>query len=107
MKRSLTIFLLLVSLVSAQAQSQVIDGRMHHLRKGIDREWDEFPLNAAADHVTVTFNATVNPKAGTIQIRQYDVKQSWQVLLNDKQIGELTEDEKDVNLYVEVPAGII
>jgi hypothetical protein len=106
MKPGLIAFLFLLC-CAAKAQRQVISAGMHHLRNGATREWDEFPINAERDRWSITFNAEANARAGSIQLRQYDVKQSWLVILNDHQIGKLTEDEKDLNLYLHVNAGLL
>ena len=80
---------------------------MHHLRKGLNPEWNEFSRIAEDSQIVIHFQSTVNIENATIYLRQYDVNQSWQVLLNDKKIGELTIDEKDMISYFTIPSGLL
>jgi hypothetical protein len=107
MKSHFIIFLLLACINAVQAQRQLIDGRMYHVRSGQQREWNEFPAAGARSQLSISFNASSNHRPATIEIRQYDVKQEWLVLVNNQHIGNLTEDEKDLNIYLDVPAGLI
>ena len=107
MKSCSILLLLLACLTAAKGQRQLIDGSMYHLRNGATREWNEFPATGARTELSVSFNATSNNTPGTIVIRQYDVKQTWLVMLNNQQIGTLTEDEKDLNIYLDVRPGLI
>jgi hypothetical protein len=90
---------------TASAQKHVLDEKMHHLRKGVNPEWDEFPLHAEDSQLVIHFKSLVNTEDATIYLRQYDVSQGWQVLLNNKKIGELTLDEKDMMSYFTIPRG--
>jgi len=60
---------------------------LHHLRIDGPREWSEFAETPSADHLEVKFEARPNDSPQTLRIRQQDVKQSWRVLLNGKQLG--------------------
>jgi hypothetical protein len=46
------------------------------------------------------FNATKNNDAEhALRLRQRDVKQAWNLRLNDKKLATLLQDEKDTVLY--------
>lgn len=91
--------------ISLHAQKRILDGRMHHLRKGAIREWSEFPVNAYDTAFTLNFNLTSTPAESCLFLRQYDVNQSWVVTLNGKKLGELVVDEKDMITAFNVPPG--
>lgn len=88
-------------------QKLFLDSTMHHLRNVEPREWSEFPLKAEGRDLTVRFNVVVSPTPMTISLRQYDVKQRWTVSVNEKPVGTLEVDEKDLIAYFEIPAGIL
>jgi hypothetical protein len=101
--RLVPLFLICISI--ADAQSLVVTPSMHHLRNSQNREWSSFP-ETAPSYLNVSFDAS-NGEWETLRIRQKDVRQSWQVLINGKQIGQLVEDEKDITIYLPVPKGLI
>src|SRR6267142_5162881 len=82
----------------------VVDGKLHHLRSGELREWDEFPQQAEGKELILRFNASKNDKEQTLRFRQRDVKQTWAIRLNDKKLGTLLLDEKDTVIYMALPA---
>ena len=86
---------------------QILTDRLHHLRIEGDREWSDFPAVAEGPKLEITFQGTANAAEQTLILRQQDVKQRWQVKLNDKEIGKLTQDENDMVLYFVVPPGIL
>jgi hypothetical protein len=61
--------------------------RLHHLRIGDQREWSEFPEKPEAEFLELKFAARNSAGEQTIVLRQQDVKQSWQVRLNGKEIA--------------------
>jgi hypothetical protein len=77
---------------------------MHHLRNTQLREWSEFPRQAGDSQLTVRFPAGINATDQTLCLRQYDVKQDWTLLINDRVIGTLVGDEKDMITYFDVPS---
>jgi hypothetical protein len=93
----------LLCLSSAQAEERTLAGKLHHLRVGNVREWSEFPDKAEADGLTIKFAATQNAAAQTLRIRQQDVKQTWQVVLNGKRLGRLFRNENDMVIFFAVP----
>ncbi len=88
----------------AVAQHRVLEPKLVHLRSGIEREWSEFPETAHGQRLDVTFALTKNDAEQTLFVRQQDVKQAWNVLLNGKKLGTLTVDENDMVVTFSVPA---
>src|SRR5919108_4084404 len=88
------VFTLLTSASSA-AGPVVIDPQLHHLRAGTVREWADFPVEAEGTSLKVTFLAKPNAGEQTLRLRQQDVKQTWKVRLNGKDLGSLVLDEND------------
>jgi hypothetical protein len=99
--------LLLLVLQSAPAADLVITGRMHHLRSGAEREWAEFPERAEGTQLVAAFQAKPNHREQTLRLRHRDLKQSWIVLLNGKEIARLPTNEADTITYWPVPAGVV
>ena len=89
----------------ALGQQRRLDAGLHHLRNSGPPEWAEFNGSPATQEYTLTFKARANTTAQTLQVRQQDVKQTWQVLLNDQLLGVLVTDENDMHTYLNVPAG--
>ncbi len=83
---------------------QVLDDKLHHLRIDGPREWDDFPEVPEAKSLIIQFDAVENTQPATIQLRQQDVKQKWNVHLNDIKLGSLSTDANDMVLLFEVPA---
>jgi hypothetical protein len=92
---------------SAPAKPTIIDPKLHHLRAGDEREWSDFPAKAEASSLTLRFTSERNLREWTLRLRQQDVKQTWKVLLNDKEFTRLPPDENDMVLYFPVPAGLL
>jgi hypothetical protein len=93
----------LLCVSSAQAEERTLAGKLHHLRAGDVREWSEFPGKAEADGLTIKFTAKQNATAQTLRLRQQDIKQTWQVVLNGKRLARLSRDENDMVVYIPVP----
>lgn len=83
----------------------VIDDAMNHLRNSEPREWSSFPAQPQADRLLRSFDSKANDMPWTLSLRQQDVKQSWDVRLNDKSVGRLVRDENDLHADFAVPAG--
>src|SRR5262245_5665198 len=101
-------FLLLVMTLphgAAAAAERVLDGQLHHLRAGPEREWTDFPVKAEAASLVLRFQAEPNAGEWSLRLRQQDVRQVWKVLLNNKEIGRLLQDENDTIVYLDIPAG--
>ena len=88
----------------AAAQRQVIEPKLLHLRSGVEREWSEFPETSHSQRLDATFASTKNATEQTLFVRQQDVKQAWNVLLNGKKLGALTVDENDMVVTFALPA---
>ena len=67
----------------------MLTARLHHLRSGPIREWADFPEQAEAAELRLTFTSTVNAGKRTLRVRHRDVKQTWKVRVNDREIGRL------------------
>ncbi len=107
MIRRLLIVLILFYVPSADVRSEVLDNRLHHLRIDGPREWTEFSRSSEGPRLDVRFVAERNTTEQTLRLRQQDVKQSWHVLVNGKQIGRLRVDENDMVVYFPVPRGTL
>jgi hypothetical protein len=62
------------------------------LRSLESREWAEFPEQVGNSSLRLTFAVEV-PQDWTLQLRQLDVKQSWNVVLNGQKLGTLQRNE--------------
>jgi hypothetical protein len=99
------VFVLLTS--AAQADERLLDGVLHHLRLGPQREWSDFPEQAEGPALEFRFRAEANTGEQTLRLRQQDVKQIWKVLLNSQERGRLLPDENDMVLYLSLPPGAL
>jgi hypothetical protein len=91
----------------ARPEQTTLTDRLHHLRADGPREWNDFPETPEASLLRLEFNAKPNATTATLRLRQQDVKQQWQVLLNENELGRLHVDENDMLVYFEVPAGTL
>lgn len=107
MRHLLLIVSVLLTVSSLQAAERILDARLHHLRQGDKREWAEFPEKAEGPNLTLRFQAEANTAEQTLRLRQQDVKQTWRLVLNGKEIGRLPPDENDQVIYFAVPAGAL
>ena len=101
------IVLLASTAASARSEPTTLTNRMHHLRVDGPREWSDFADVPEASLLRLEFEAQSNATAATLRLRQQDVKQTWQVMLNEQELGRLQVDENDMLLYFEVPAGTL
>ncbi|HEY7311632.1 MAG TPA: CehA/McbA family metallohydrolase [Gemmataceae bacterium] len=88
---------------SVVAKTIEIDAAMHHLRAGDQREWSDFPARAEGRNLSIRFKSARNDAEWTLRLRQQDVKQTWKVLLNGKELGKLVSDENDQIIYFRIP----
>jgi hypothetical protein len=96
------VFFLLILVTTAQAQSLTVMKEMRHLRNGDKREWSTFPASGDRSLV-ISFDVSDPASWKTIRIRQQDVKQPWQLSINNKEAGQLVADEKDLTIYLPLP----
>jgi hypothetical protein len=99
--------LVAAALPAAPAADLVITGRMHHLRLGDAREWDEFPERAEAAALVLPFDASASRSERTLRLRHRDLKQSWCVQVNGREVACLPPDEADTISYVAIPPGTL
>ena len=99
--------LVLVLLQSTPSADLVITGRMHHLRSGEEREWAEFPERAEGKDLVLTFQAKPNGGEHTLRLRHRDLKQSWRVTVNGKEIAQLPFDEAEMVTYWTLSPGTL
>ncbi|PYU92403.1 MAG: hypothetical protein DMG08_12845, partial [Acidobacteria bacterium] len=81
------------------SRRRLLDGTLHHLRSGSEKEWSEFPESHAGNHLALNFIAEANRKEQTLRLRQRDVKENWGVFLNDRKLGSLFQDQNDLISY--------
>jgi hypothetical protein len=98
---------LLLSAVGAHAGERVLDGRLHHLRQGAEREWSDFPEQAEGTSLELRFTAEANASEQTLRLRQQDIKQTWKLMLNGQERGRLLPDENDMVVYFALPPGAL
>src|SRR5690348_7990272 len=91
----------------ALAGEQVLTPRLHHLRAGAEPEWADFPRQAEGPALRLPFRSRPNAGEWTLRLRQQDVKQTWKVLLNGRELGWLPPDENDQALALPVPPGAV
>jgi hypothetical protein len=94
-----------VSTAQVSVSQRLVDDKLHHLRAGDVREWSEFPEQAEGPRLVVRFRSEANAAQQTLRLYQYDVKQPWRVLLNEKQLGKLERDENAAIIYLAIPPG--
>jgi hypothetical protein len=99
-------FFLLILVTAAQGQSLTVLKDMRHLRNGDKLEWSSFPANADRS-MNLSFDVSDQAAWKTIRIRQQDVKQPWQLLINNKKVGQLVADEKDLTIYLPLPGNLL
>jgi hypothetical protein len=88
---------------SARAAEQVLTAKLHHLRSGAVREWADFPDQAEAADLRLTFTSRANAADQTLRLRHRDVKQTWKLRVNDREIGRLPPDENDTITFWSLP----
>jgi hypothetical protein len=100
------ILLLLILATAAHAQTLTVTKEMRHLRNGDQREWSTFSANADRS-ATISFDVSNPADWKTVRLRQQDVKQPWDLLINNKKIGSLVADEKDLTIYFPLPSNTL
>jgi hypothetical protein len=91
----------------ATAAELVLTEKFQHLRSGAVREWADFPEQAEAAELRVTFQSSTNATEQTLRLRQRDIKQTWVVRINDREIARLPPDENDMVTFWPVPANTL
>jgi hypothetical protein len=88
---------------AALARAELLDGKMHHLRHGDEREWDDFPAKPESDQLRLTFNASPNPSQRTLSLRHRDLRHIWKLTLNGRELAKLLQDENPMVSLIAVP----
>jgi hypothetical protein len=83
------------------------DNKVRHLRNGDRQQWAEFSGTPDGSQLTLAFDAKVVPGPQSLFVRHYSVELDWMVTINDQKLGKLSEDEKDMVSFFEIPAGLI
>ena len=105
--RLLSLLVLLIQPPAAPAGGLVLTARLHHLRSGVAREWADFPADAEGSALVLPFQAAANQGERTLRLRHRDVRQTWRVGINGREIAVLPQDEADTISYLAVPTGTI
>ncbi|MEO8272100.1 MAG: CehA/McbA family metallohydrolase, partial [Aureliella sp.] len=96
-----------VSVTAEDGSLVEIENAMVHLRRDGAPEWTTFEKEADGESLVRRFNAHSNSKAWTLSVRQQDVKESWEVVLNGNTLGRLTLDENDLRSDFLVPQNAV
>src|SRR4051812_49374244 len=68
---------------------QILTPRLHYLRSQASPEWSDFPRQPEGRRLELRFQAGPNSTEWTMRLRQQDVRQTWVVRLNGKELGRL------------------
>jgi hypothetical protein len=90
---------------TVSAKTITLTDRLHHLRVSVQREWSDFPPKPEGPSLSLSFRGECNEGEWSLRLRQQDVKQTWKVMLNGKELARLPPDENDMVIYLPVPAG--
>lgn len=96
-----------LSLSAAPDSSQVIDGKMHHIRNAEPREWSHHPEKAEAKELVVEFDVADPGRFKLLTLRQRETQQVWGVSLNGKKIGGLIRDHNHLEHGIAIPEGLL
>src|SRR5207248_1023379 len=69
--------------------------------------WAEFPEQAEGPELRLAFPSRVNVAEQTLKLRHRDVKQTWKVRLNDREIGRLPADEDSMVTFWAIAPGTL
>jgi len=83
--------------------AQTLDPHLHHLRHGLDREWDDFPADAEGQTTRITFQSRTNDTEETLRLRHRDLRLTWDVLLNGKRLATLPQEENAMVTLLAIP----
>ena len=92
---------------AAYSQSIILTDRLHHLRNGTVPQWEEFSGTSEGNRLRLNFRAEPGNQEHCLALRQYNVNETWKVLLNDQVLGELALDEKDMISYFSISKGLM
>jgi len=107
MDLKITFLLSILIGINAFSQKKMLDASMHHLRNGNPEEWKNFSQHPAETQLVLNFSSDINSTEYCLSLRQSDVKQLWQVLLNNQLISPLVIDGNDMKVYFRVSPGLL
>lgn len=87
-------------------QTRILDTGRFLLRSGNQPEWDEFANQSSIKQLTIRFNVQPS-KEHTLSLVQYDVKQNWNVVVNDRKVGSLVTDANAMRVYFRLPITVL
>jgi hypothetical protein len=85
----------------------VLDSQLHHVRREGEREWADFPEQPESNQLSLRFAVSEGTTWRTLRLRQVDVRQTWSVRLNDRDLGSLVADENDQIRLLSIPPGTL
>ena len=85
----------------------VIEANRHHLNTVPQAEWSWFADESEGNRFQTKFRIDGEPTAGTLLIRQTDVRLTWKVSINGTEVGRLQRDENDLIQSLSVPTNAI
>lgn len=99
-------FLLLIVVFSVRAQETniVLDAGLHHLGEKEVKAFPEANRKAEAPSLEVAFESQSNQTEWTLQLKQRDVSEDWNIALNGKPLGRLNIGESERVSHYPVPA---
>ena len=96
------------SSLSSRGVELMIDDGFHHLRNVPQQEWSHFPENPRGGGFKVSFDVPAElQRLTTLRLRQADVKQKWNVVLNDTVLGALDRDHNDLHKSFALGTGLL
>ncbi|MCH2384378.1 MAG: CehA/McbA family metallohydrolase [Pedosphaera sp.] len=106
--RFVSVFCCVAALGQAAAGPVVIDPGTHHLGTPGFPEWQEFEGRTPhGRRLDLTFEAKKNETTQTLFLRQWQVKYSWAVLLNDRRLGRLATIDTRLVHDLPIPKGLL
>jgi hypothetical protein len=102
-----TLLAAVIAFTTIRAGGEVIDGKMHHLRHGSEREWADFPEAAEGDRLVLKFDAKANPAEQALSIRHRDLRHIWRVLANGKEVARLPQVDDETVTLIPLPPRVL
>ena len=106
MKQAIYLIVFFIPFVT-KGQQQILKSESIHLRDGQQQEWSSFPIEAKDSLLQIRFQTKRESGESTLAITQTDVNHPWMVLLNERVLGRLVIDEKQMVTYFTIPPGIL
>ena len=97
------VILLAAAAVTLQAAERVLEPAFRHLRNAEPREWSDFAERAEASELVLPFEADAAFQPQTLRLRHRDLKQTWAVQLDGREIAKLPTDENEMVTFWSLP----